>query len=138
MISKHSDCELANVRGVHFYRPQRSWGKVIFSQACVKNSVHRGLPEQTPLGRHPPGQAPPGQVPPHGQAPPPGQAQPPGQAPPPLAGTPPIRHHHPSNGQAPIRQTPSLGRHPQAVHAGMRPTHRRYAFYWNAVLFASV
>ena len=24
------------------YRPQRSWAKVIFSQACVKNSVHRG------------------------------------------------------------------------------------------------
>ena len=25
-----------------FYRPQRSWGKVIFSEACVKNSVHGG------------------------------------------------------------------------------------------------
>ena len=24
------------------YRPQRSWAKVIFSQVCVKNSVHRG------------------------------------------------------------------------------------------------
>ena len=24
------------------YRPQRSWGKVIFSEACVKNSVHGG------------------------------------------------------------------------------------------------
>ena len=24
------------------YRPQRSWGKVIFSEACVKNSVHSG------------------------------------------------------------------------------------------------
>ena len=24
-----------------FYRPQRSWAKVIFSEACVKNSVHR-------------------------------------------------------------------------------------------------
>ena len=23
-----------------YYRPQRSWGKVIFSEACVKNSVH--------------------------------------------------------------------------------------------------
>ena len=39
-----------------FYRPQRSWGKVIFSEACVKNSVHRGEasgqtpPEQIPLG----------------------------------------------------------------------------------------
>ena len=26
----------------NFYRPQRSWGKVIFSEACVNNSVHRG------------------------------------------------------------------------------------------------
>ena len=24
------------------YRSQRSWGKVIFSEACVNNSVHRG------------------------------------------------------------------------------------------------
>ena len=24
------------------YRPQRSWGKVIFLEACVKNSVHSG------------------------------------------------------------------------------------------------
>ena len=24
------------------YRPQRSWGKVIFSEACVNNSVHGG------------------------------------------------------------------------------------------------
>ena len=26
----------------NIYRPQRSWGKVIFSEACVKNSVHGG------------------------------------------------------------------------------------------------
>ena len=26
----------------HIYRPQRSWGKVIFSKACVNNSVHGG------------------------------------------------------------------------------------------------
>ena len=26
----------------HIYLPQRSWGKVIFSEACVNNSVHRG------------------------------------------------------------------------------------------------
>ena len=25
-----------------FYHPQRNWGKVIFSEACVKNSVQRG------------------------------------------------------------------------------------------------
>ena len=27
---------------VYFYRPQRSSGKVIFSEACVKNFVHGG------------------------------------------------------------------------------------------------
>ena len=27
---------------LHFYRPQRSWGKVIFSETCVKYSVHGG------------------------------------------------------------------------------------------------
>ena len=27
---------------LNFYHPQRSLGKVIFSEACVKNSVHRG------------------------------------------------------------------------------------------------
>ena len=27
---------------VNFYRPQRSWGKVIFSEACVNNSVRGG------------------------------------------------------------------------------------------------
>ena len=58
-----------NLSFVGYYRPQRSWGKVIFSVACVKNSVHCMLgyspslgadtsppptPEQTPLGtRHP-------------------------------------------------------------------------------------
>ena len=26
----------------YYYRPQRSWGKVIFSEACVNNSVHGG------------------------------------------------------------------------------------------------
>ena len=45
-------------------RPQRSWGKVIFSEACVKNSIHGGSAPlhariHTPLpgirGRHPPG-----------------------------------------------------------------------------------
>ena len=27
----------------NYYRPQRSWAKVIFSEACVKNSVHGGV-----------------------------------------------------------------------------------------------
>ena len=39
----------------HFYRPQRSCGKVIFSQASVSHSVNRGKGclADTPLGRHP-------------------------------------------------------------------------------------
>ena len=51
----------------YIYRPQRSWGKVIFSEACVKNSVHRGgrgvcpiacwdTSSQRTRGRHPPPQ----------------------------------------------------------------------------------
>ena len=31
------------IRKPLYYRPQRSCGKVIFSQACVKNSVHGGI-----------------------------------------------------------------------------------------------
>ena len=43
-----------------FYRPQRSWGKVIYSVACVKNSVHSGDGGSTWAGTpprqvHPPG-----------------------------------------------------------------------------------
>ena len=42
-----------------YYRPQRSWGKVIFSEACVKNCVHKGgwypsMPCRSP-GWHPRG-----------------------------------------------------------------------------------
>ena len=84
VVIKHlnSDC----------YRPQRSWAKVIFSQACVKNSVHRGgvsasvhagIHPQTrpPSGtRHPPGADPPGPGPPLGPGTPP-RADPPDQAP---------------------------------------------------------
>ena len=48
---------------VVYYRPQRSCGKVIFSQACVKNSVHGGCLPQCMLGythtQTTPGQTPP-------------------------------------------------------------------------------
>ena len=53
------------------------WGRVIFSVACVKNSVHAGRGvclsvcwETTPLTRHPPEQTPPQNRPPPDQAPP--------------------------------------------------------------------
>ena len=48
-----------------YYRPQQSWGKVIFSGVFVKNSVHRG---EEYLGMYPSGRyspqagTPPGQV----------------------------------------------------------------------------
>ena len=48
------------MRHPHFYRPQRSWAKVMFLQACVcpqgggvSASVHAGMP--LPRTRHPPG-----------------------------------------------------------------------------------
>ena len=65
----------------YYYRPQRSWGKVVFSQASVilltgggvSASVHAGIPhtpqsdtplDQTPPSRHPLDQTPPGADPP--------------------------------------------------------------------------
>ena len=52
-----TDMEMRQHYRLSYYRPQRSCGKVIFSQACVKNSVHRGLctpPGQTPSPRQTP------------------------------------------------------------------------------------
>ena len=37
------------ISNFYIYRPQRSWGKVIFSKACVKNSVHGGVVSQHAL-----------------------------------------------------------------------------------------
>ena len=102
-----------------YYRPQRSCGKVIFSQACVKNSVQReGGVSQHSLGQRPPlpsacWDTPPGQTPPT-----------------------PGRHH-----PLPLADTP-LGRPPQADPPGRHPPpgadgycSGRYASYWNAFLF---
>ena len=52
--SKHIYCRLISydkiyvlrVKKCPYYRPQRSWAKVIFSQVCVKNSVHGGGGEE--------------------------------------------------------------------------------------------
>ena len=80
------------------YRPQRSCGKVIFSQASVSHSVHGGgrIPACTrwsvsqhasggvahpsdrhPRGRHPPGQTSPKSIPPLGRHPSPRESTPP-------------------------------------------------------------
>ena len=110
----------------NIYRPQRSCGKVIFSQASVSHSVHRG---KGVSGRHPPG----------------GQAAPPASRPPPPAG----RHlpgRHLPGQTIPGADTPL----PSACFYTHTPaqymllyTHPHpsghcsgwYASYWNAFLF---
>ena len=120
------------------------WGKVIFSEVCVKNSVHRGgggsASPGTPRARqvHPPRTR---QVPPRpGRYPPgPRQVTPPGQA-----GTPPGPGRYPPRDKAgtppgPGRYTPpdqagtlpGQGRYPPPEIRSMRG---RYASYWNAIL----
>ena len=128
----------------YFYRPQRSWAKVMFLQACVCPQGGRGVclsacwdtprpdtlqpgtpldqaPPQTrhkpiPRTRHhpPPG---PGTPSPRTSAPP-GQGTPPGPGPP-GADTPP-----PGPGTPP----------PREADCSIRLTSGRYASYWNAFL----
>ena len=106
------------------------WGKVIFSEACVKNSVHRGDLPQCMLGyHHPPGadiprpgnpgadtpqQTPPGAEPPSSSPLPPG-------ADPPRPGTPP---------------SPPRSRQPHWCRAcwEILSIRGRYASYWNTHL----
>ena len=116
------------------YRPQRSWGKVMFLQASVillmggvSASVHAGIHpprvdtplEQTPPGsRHPPGaDTPPGSRHPLGADPP--QQTPPGSQTPPGADTPWEQTHTPREQTPPTADTPQ-SRHlpPGAEHAG--------------------
>ena len=95
-----------------FYRPQRSWAKVIFLQASVilstggvSASVHPGIPpprEQTPLVTDPP----------------PGADTHPADTPQEQTPPPPSRH------------TP-----PREADSGIRSMSGRYASYWNAFLF---
>ena len=108
------------------------WGKVIFSEACVKNSVHRregGLP-QCMLGYHHPSQDQAGT--PQDQAPPWDQA---GRYPLPQDQAPP-RARHPSEPGTP----PGTRHHPPQSRAcwEIRSTSRRYASYCNAFLFSNM
>ena len=90
----------------HCYRPQRSWAKVIFSQACVKNSVHRGggrVSASVHAGIHPP----------------PGQTHPPGSRPP-RSGPPRSRHprsRHPPGKQIAAYGQRAAGTHPTGMHS---------------------
>ena len=82
----------------NIYRPQRSWAKVIFSQACVCPQGGEGCLPQCMLGSPRSRPPPPGSRPPLEQRPPPGadtppqeQTPPPGADSPPGPGTPPPR-----------------------------------------------
>ena len=98
---QHNCCCYATM--LHHYRPQRSWGKVIFSQASVilltggSASVHAGIPpgpdtplEQTPWEQTPPRSRPPRSRPPQELTPP--RSRPPGSRPPPGADSPGAEH----------------------------------------------
>ena len=108
LYRSHCTCFKVNC----YYRQQRSWAKVIFSQACVKNSVHRGE----------------GGCLPHCML---------GYTFPPRPGTFPPRAHPPSI----LEQTPPKpGKPPRAdtpreADCSMQSTSGQYASYWNAFLF---
>ena len=82
---------------------QGSCGKVMFSQACVKNSVHGVMYPSMHWGKHPPDTHTPGQTPPPGRHP--QGRQPLGRHPP--EQTPPGRH---------LWEDTPLGRHPLDRH----------------------
>ena len=67
---KRKQGNILTISMTNLYHPQRSYGKVIFSQAWVKNSFcPRGVSASVHAGIHPPNKQPPGQTP-LGQTPP--------------------------------------------------------------------
>ena len=106
---------------------KRSCGKVMFSQACVKNSVHNGgVYPSMHWGRHPLADTP----------------HPPAGTPPSrytlLAGTP-LGRYIPLAG-TPLGQVHPLEQvHPPGRYALSNDSHcsGRYASYWNAFLFSN-
>ena len=109
----------------NIYRPQRSWGKVMFLHVSVilftGGNTWAGPPRQV----HPPGRYTPCQVHPqagtHWAGTPPQACSPPGRYTP-QAGTP--------------EQVHPPGKYfPATVHAGIQSTSGRYASHWTAFLF---
>ena len=113
--------QICDIYKTVYYRPQRSWAKVIFSQACVCPQGGRGVCLSacwdTPLSRPPLG----ADTPPGSHTPPRDHTHPPG-ADPPRPGTPP-------GGDTPPDQAP-----PREADCSIRLTSGRYASYWNAFL----
>ena len=111
LFSKLSHLTLMN--HIVYYRPQRSWAKVMFLQASVILLTGGGCLPQCMLG-HPPEQTPPV------------EADPPEQTPP--------RNRHPTQADTllpPGADTPP----PPEADSSIRSTSGRYASYWNAFLF---
>ena len=103
----------------HCYRPQWSWGKVMFLQASVIQLTGE-VPHTPPQSRHPPP-----------------RADTLREQTPPRADTPPSRHtpqsRHPLEQTPPSpEQTPS----PRRACCEIRSTRGRYASYWNAILLS--
>ena len=102
--------------------PQRSWAKVIFSQACIKNSVHGGVSASVHAGIHPPrADTPPDQAPPQTRYPP-------------RTDTPPDQAHTPHRADTPQadtlpKQTPSPSRHPLTLPDQLPPPGKQTAAY---------
>ena len=102
----------------HFYRPRRSWDKVMFLQASVILSTGGGVCLSACWDASPPG---PGRHPPGTRDLPTRQTHPP----PPGPGRPP-----PWDQRPPLDQRP-----PREADASIRSMSGRYASYWNAFLF---
>ena len=117
------------------YRPQRSWGKVMFLQACVILFTGGCLP-QCMLGYHPPEQTPPWEQTPPEQTPhgsrhppradtptsrPPGADTPGSRHTPPWEQTPHLEQTTPPPGRRhPLEQTPPEQTHPPGRHTPPR------------------
>ena len=116
-LRDHHKCSI-----IIYYRPQRSWGKVVFTHVC--DSVHRDCPivcwDTAPGTRHPPtrGRHPqrPFTSPPWTEHPPLGPGTAPRSRPPPGPGIP---HQHSACWE-------------------IRANSGRCASYWNAILFINI
>ena len=141
----------------YIYRPQRSWGKVMFLQASVILLTRGCLPQcmlgyppeaDTPRSTHTPLRAdtPLGADAPRADAPSP-RSRPPGSRHTPQEQTHPPRSRHPLSRHPPWEQTPP-GADPDLpqeqtlppciAYWQIRSTRGRYASYWYAILFIAI